>query len=40
LDSLHHTVLAMPDDTEVIPGHGRLTSIGQERESNPFLVSK
>jgi len=40
LDSLHHTVLAMPDDTEVIPGHGPLTSIGQERETNPFLVDK
>ena len=36
--SLHETVLALPDDTVVVPGHGGLTTIGEERESNPFLV--
>jgi len=36
--SLHGTVLALPDETVVIPGHGPLTTIGDERESNPFLV--
>ncbi|HZC24515.1 MAG TPA: MBL fold metallo-hydrolase [Candidatus Binatia bacterium] len=36
--SLHDTVLALPDETVVVPGHGELTTIGQERESNPFLV--
>ncbi|HKS76924.1 MAG TPA: MBL fold metallo-hydrolase [Terriglobales bacterium] len=36
--SLHDTVLALPDDTVVVPGHGPLTTIGSERESNPFLV--
>src|SRR5450755_3905084 len=35
--SLHEKVLALPDDTVVVPGHGLLTSIGEERESNPFL---
>jgi hydroxyacylglutathione hydrolase len=35
--SLHNQVLALPDDTEVVPGHGPLTTIGQERETNPFL---
>jgi hydroxyacylglutathione hydrolase len=38
--SLHNTVLALPDETVVIPGHGELTTIGQERESNPFLVKR
>ncbi len=38
LRSLHTCVLALPDDTIVVPGHGPLTSIGEERESNPFLV--
>ena len=38
LRSLHDTVLALPDETVVIPGHGELTTIGEERESNPFLV--
>jgi len=36
--SLHGTVLALPDETVVVPGHGPLTTIGDERESNPFLV--
>jgi hydroxyacylglutathione hydrolase len=38
LRSLHSTVLALPDETVVVPGHGPLTTIGEERESNPFLV--
>jgi glyoxylase-like metal-dependent hydrolase (beta-lactamase superfamily II) len=36
LQSLHNTVLALPDETIVIPGHGPLTTIGEERETNPF----
>jgi glyoxylase-like metal-dependent hydrolase (beta-lactamase superfamily II) len=40
LQSLHSTVLALPDETVVIPGHGPLTTIGEERESNPFLVKR
>src|SRR5205807_6000541 len=38
--SLHGTVLALPDDTVVVPGHGPTTTIGEERESNPFLVKR
>jgi hydroxyacylglutathione hydrolase len=38
LQSLHTTVLALPDETIVVPGHGPLTTIGEERQSNPFLV--
>jgi glyoxylase-like metal-dependent hydrolase (beta-lactamase superfamily II) len=37
LRSLHTQVLALPDETEVIPGHGPATTIGEERETNPFL---
>ena len=37
IDSLHSQVLALPDDTVVIPGHGPSTTIGEEREENPFL---
>src|ERR1700747_3295274 len=40
ISSLHEKVLALPDDTVVIPGHGPLTTIGEERESNPFLVER
>ena len=35
--SLHEKVLALPDETLVVPGHGPLTTIGDEREGNPFL---
>jgi hydroxyacylglutathione hydrolase len=37
VDSLNGKLLALPDDTVVVPGHGPSTTIGQERESNPFL---
>ena len=40
IQSLHEKVLALPDDTIVIPGHGELTTIGEERESNPFLTKR
>lgn len=35
--SLHREVLALPDETLVVPGHGELTTIGEERATNPFL---
>jgi hydroxyacylglutathione hydrolase len=38
--SLHDTVLTLPDETVVVPGHGELTTIGEERESNPFLIRR
>src|SRR5437868_6740073 len=40
LTSLHDRVLALPDETAVVPGHGPMTTIGEERESNPFLVKR
>lgn len=38
--SLHNVVLALPDETIVVPGHGELTTIGEERETNPFLIGR
>jgi glyoxylase-like metal-dependent hydrolase (beta-lactamase superfamily II) len=38
--SIHDRVLALPDETVVVPGHGPLTTIGEERQSNPFLVRR
>jgi len=35
--SIRAKVLALPDETQVLPGHGPTTTIGDERESNPFL---
>jgi hydroxyacylglutathione hydrolase len=37
IGSLKGHLLALPDETVVVPGHGALTTIGEERESNPFL---
>ena len=36
--SLHDRILTLPDDTVVIPGHGPRTTIGEEKEENPFLI--
>jgi hydroxyacylglutathione hydrolase len=36
--SLNDRILTLPDDTVVIPGHGPNTTIGEEREENPFLA--
>lgn len=38
LNSIRGTLLALPDSTLVIPGHGPQTTIGRERNTNPFLV--
>jgi glyoxylase-like metal-dependent hydrolase (beta-lactamase superfamily II) len=37
LRSIHETLLRFPDETPVFPGHGPATTIGDERETNPFL---
>ena len=35
--SIEERLLTLPDDTEVFPGHGPRTTIGEERAHNPFL---
>jgi len=37
LDSIQSRLLALPEDTKVVPGHGPITTIGVERRTNPFL---
>jgi hydroxyacylglutathione hydrolase len=37
LQSLART-LTLPDETNVLPGHGPQTTIGEERRTNPFLT--
>ena len=36
--SLLGKVMVLPDETDVIPGHGQPTSIGREATTNPFLL--
>jgi len=37
LNSIREKLLALPDETLVIPGHGENTTIGAERAENPYL---
>lgn len=37
IESIHESLLPLPDSTVVVPGHGEETTVGAERESNPFL---
>ena len=32
-------ILALPDDTVICPGHGPLTTVGLEKEHNPFYAA-
>jgi glyoxylase-like metal-dependent hydrolase (beta-lactamase superfamily II) len=38
--SIREKLLPLPDATVVVPGHGPKTTIGEERESNPFVVQR
>jgi hydroxyacylglutathione hydrolase len=37
ISSIHDKLLTLPDESMVIPGHGEATTVGDERERNPFL---
>jgi glyoxylase-like metal-dependent hydrolase (beta-lactamase superfamily II) len=37
LRSIRDTLFALPDETVVVPGHGDETTIGEEREENPYV---
>lgn len=34
---LHTRVLSLPDETRLLPGHGPSTTVGIERQTNPYL---
>jgi len=37
IESIQTRLMALPDDTRVLPGHGPETTVGAERSYNPFL---
>jgi len=37
VESIHAKLMPFHDDTLVIPGHGPFTTIGEERNTNPYL---
>jgi hydroxyacylglutathione hydrolase len=38
IDSIKSRLLVLPENTRVLPGHGPATTIGQEKDRNPFLT--
>jgi len=40
MQSIFTQLLTLPDDTQVLPGHGYPTDIGTERMQNPFLTEQ
>jgi glyoxylase-like metal-dependent hydrolase (beta-lactamase superfamily II) len=40
VSSIHGKLFALPDEVAVYPGHGPPTTIGKERELNPFVGSR
>lgn len=38
LRSIHDQLLPLPENAIVVPGHGPSTTIGREKERNPFLI--
>ena len=37
LDSMIEKILPLPDEVQVLPGHGDTTTVGKERATNPYL---
>ncbi len=40
IDSIQTRLMALPDETRVLTGHGPETTIGAERSGNPFLFGR
>jgi len=38
LGNVRRKVLTLPDDTVLAPGHGPLTTVGEEKKHNPFFL--
>ena len=37
LDNIRRKIFTLPDDALVLPGHGPVSTVGRERQTNPFL---
>jgi len=37
IQGIREKILVLPEATKVLPGHGPITTVGQERQNNPFL---
>ena len=39
IEGIKNKIFPLKDEVIVFPGHGRETTIGEEKRNNPFLVS-
>jgi glyoxylase-like metal-dependent hydrolase (beta-lactamase superfamily II) len=37
IKSINENLLNLPDETRVFPGHGPMTTIGDEKKFNPYI---
>ncbi|MBW2169884.1 MAG: MBL fold metallo-hydrolase, partial [Deltaproteobacteria bacterium] len=37
LQNIREKIFTLPDDTLVLPGHGPVTTVGREKQHNPFF---
>lgn len=40
INAIRTKLFSLPDDVEFIPGHGPMSTIGEEKESNPFVADR
>ncbi|WP_406663045.1 MBL fold metallo-hydrolase [Gallaecimonas sp. GXIMD1310] len=40
LDSITHTLFPLGDDVRFVPGHGPMSTLGDERQHNPFVADR
>lgn len=38
VSTIKNKILTMPEETTILPGHGSPTSVGHEKETNPFIA--
>lgn len=38
LENIRTKIFTLPDDTLILSGHGPITTVGQEKQFNPFLI--
>jgi len=40
IDAIQRELFSLPDEMRFVPGHGPMSSIGEERRSNPFVADR
>ena len=40
IDSINRSILTLPEEIICYPGHGPMTTVGEEKNSNPFLTGR